>query len=199
VSSIEEMMAELEYGMTALMVAARNNECDEIQSLLEAGTELEDLDVENQTALCYAVMYSSEEAAALLLENGASLAPLAQLTVDRSDGSLSFALLGCCCYVSISCLTRLLADGADPNFTSPRSGLTPLMEVAQSGCIDSVMVEAIRLLLAAGADVSREEKDGWTALLLYERDGRANPVILDLLTPAPVPRRSPRLAGVSIA
>jgi ankyrin repeat protein len=199
-SSIEDMMAELEeeYGMTALMVAARNNECDEIQILLEAGTELEDLDVENQTALCYAVMYSSEEAATLLLENGASLAPLAELTVERSDGSLGFALLGCCCYVSISCLTRLLADGADPNFTSPRSGLTPLMEVAQSGCCDSVMVEAIRLLLAAGADVSREDRDDCTALLLYERDGRANPVIQELLTPAPVPRRSPRLAGVCI-
>ena len=198
-ASIEEMMADLEeeYGMSPLMVAARNNECDEIQTLLDAGTEIEDLDVENHTALCYAVMYSSEEAVQLLLEHGASLAPLAQLTVDRGDGSLGFALLGCCCYVSISCLVRLLADGADPNFTSPRSGLTPLMEVAQSGCTDSVMVAAIRLLLAAGADVSREDRDGWTALLLYERDGRADPVIQELLTPVPVLRRSPRLAGVS--
>lgn len=57
-----------------------------------------------------------------------------------------------------TCVSELLAAGADPNVTSKQRGYTPLMSAALTGS-----KECCWLLLRAGAQVDRKAEDGRTA------------------------------------
>ena len=57
-----------------------------------------------------------------------------------------------------TCVSELLAAGADPNVMASGGGVTPLMCAAWTGS-----KECCALLLRAGADVKKKANDGWTA------------------------------------
>ena len=65
-------------------------------------------------------------------------------------------------------LRQQLAEGAPAEWRLPANGHTPLLAAAYN---DSA--ECVRLLLAAGADVSVRGKDSWTALEHAEARGHA--------------------------
>ena len=60
----------------------------------------------------------------------------------------------------------LLNRGADPNAREAGSGNTALMLAA-----NRARLEAVKLLLGAGAEVSLKAEDGWTALAAAEMIG----------------------------
>ena len=60
----------------------------------------------------------------------------------------------------------LVTRGADVNATVAESGNTALMLAANRG-----RLEAVRMLLQAGADPNLKAKDGWTALQAAEMIG----------------------------
>ena len=62
-----------------------------------------------------------------------------------------------------TCVSELLAAGANPNATSSSCGYTPLMCAALTGS-----KECCWLLLRAGAHLDKEDHNGWTALRFAE-------------------------------
>jgi uncharacterized protein len=180
---------------TPLMYAARQNALASGKVLISLATDVDATDPDGATALALAIINANYEFAALLLDAGAdpnivdttgmgplyALADMRRLAVGhgrpnpKQDGPFDSALL----------LQRLLERGANPNaeLTAPiiqrqhtfgdgtlGKGATPLLRAAKSGDID-----AVRLLLAAGADPWHTMANGATALLyaagLGWRDG----------------------------
>jgi hypothetical protein len=62
-------------------------------------------------------------------------------------------------------VTRLLADGADPNWQD-QAGWAALLKAARRG-----RTEVAKALISAGADLELRAKDGWTALSLASANG----------------------------
>ncbi len=75
--------------------------------------------------------------------------------VDGGPGSLSWSPTE-----QVRVIQRLLEDGADPNAVD-KGGVTPLHRAVRNRCAD-----AVRVLLAGGADASRKNKSGSTAIAL---------------------------------
>jgi ankyrin repeat protein len=176
-------------GFTALMFAARQGAQDALRALAAAGANLNLQDPDGASALTLAIVNVHQDAAALLLERGAdpNLADVAGMTplyaavelhtvqmyperkpLRKSSDRTS----------TIDLVKALLAKGAapDPPLKSVTlrwgrrrgpgdgalgAGATPLMRAARLGD-----VEAMRLLLDAGADMTKKEKDGTSVLML---------------------------------
>lgn len=84
---------------------------------------------------------------------------------------------------------KCLTEGKDPNVNHEISGKTPLMEAATIGDL-----QAVHLLLNAGARVGTKDKAGMTAIDWAKRFNRV--LIVKLLeqkqsSPRPRPRRAP--------
>jgi ankyrin repeat protein len=178
--------------LTPLMYAARQGALEAANVLADAGANLNLTDPEGSSALVLAIINGHYDTAALLVEKGANpniadSAGMAALyaTVDMNTPIEVFGRpfrkpsdkLS-----AVGLMKRLLDAGADPNAqlkapTLQRAhtpgerilgeGATPLMRAARNG--DS---EAIRLLLAHGADPAAEQKNRTTALMLASGLGR---------------------------
>ena len=171
---------------TPLMYAARENARAAAAALVVAGADLDLVDPDGATALAIAIVNANYELAVQLLDAGADpnvvdtaagMGPL-YAAVDmhrlaighgrpnpRNVGTLDAA----------GVVQQLLAHGADPNARLAKpimqrhhtagdgalgAGATPLMRAAKSGD-----VAVMRLLLAAGADLSSTMPNGSTALM----------------------------------
>jgi ankyrin repeat protein len=58
----------------------------------------------------------------------------------------------------ITTVKKLLEKGVDPNFCEDKAGITPLHFAAQNNTM-----EIVKLLIAAGADVTIKNEEGLTA------------------------------------
>lgn len=127
----------------ALIEAARRSNSDQVQTLLDAGTEVDSRFGDGTTALHWAAHRDSQPLVQLLLEAGAS----ANATDDHGVTALSLAAVN----GSAEVVQQLLNAGAEPNIART-SGETPLMTAARVGNL-----EVVRLLLTAGADPNATE------------------------------------------
>jgi ankyrin repeat protein len=177
---------------TPLMFAAREGSVAAARVLAEAGGDLNLTDPDGATALVLATINSHYDTAALLVDKGADpniadSAGMAALyaAVDmntlpevfgrpprRSTDELS----------GLDLIKKLLAHGANPNaqLKTPTlyrahtpgernlgEGCTPLMRAARNGD-----ASAMRLLLAAGADPSMQQKNHTSAMMFAAGLGR---------------------------
>ncbi|NTU80999.1 MAG: ankyrin repeat domain-containing protein [Chloroflexales bacterium] len=147
-----------------LMEAVVFGSLEEVRGALAAGPDLEARDSVGRTALHLSIQVGDLAKAQALRAVGATLA-------SGFDGRspLTFAIQP----EQPALLAWLLAEGCDPEVTTS-SGETPLMVAAQAGAI-----EAVRLLLAAGARVDRVDQFHNHALALAE-----DPAIVRLLLDA---------------
>ncbi len=171
-------------GWTALMYAARQGALDAARALVDCGASLNLADPDGTPALTFAIINGHYDVAALLVEKGADVnqpdrtgaTPLYS-AVDMHTLVTSFGrpeLPRAVTDGSVDAAKMLLAHGADPNTPlkskvlkrtyqagDPRlaEGATPLMRAAKAG--DVVMMQ---LLVAAGADLDRQNAAGDTAL-----------------------------------
>lgn len=171
-------------GVSALVLASRENHVETVEALLEAGADLDVTTADGTSALLVAVLNAHFDLAADLLERGADpnladargRAPLfvavdlRNLDVTEVPGPpLDDA-------ESLQLITRLLERGADPNVAIKaklpyRGGLnpgwlqivgaTPFYRAAAAGDI-----AVMRLLLERGADPSIGASDGTTPLMV---------------------------------
>ena len=177
---------------TPLMYAARQGSLAATRTLIEAGAELNLTDPDGTTALALAIINSHFDAAALLAEKGADpnladTAGMAALYAAVDMNTLGEVYGHPARKVSdelsaVDLMKVLLTHGANPNAQLKSAtlirahtpgegtlgeGTTPLMRAAKNG--DAA---AMRMLVDHGADPSRTQKNGGTALMLAAGLGR---------------------------
>lgn len=172
-------------GLPALLFAAREGDIESARLMLDGGVDINYGDVDNTNALIAAIMNKQYTFAKFLLDRGANpniaggygrTALYAMVDIRNEDWSTLPNRKLQDTMPSLDLLKELLARGANVNAplsaplpgrsgmdsgdTSLGAGTTPLMRAARAGD-----AEAMKLLLAAGADPKLTTRDGNTALL----------------------------------
>jgi ankyrin repeat protein len=135
------------FGETALTLAADGGHTAVVLALLDWGAEVNAVDQFGDTPLLNAAWNEQEETLRLLLKRGAN--------PNVSNSIRQTAITTALTFERNNVLSILLEGGADPNLRY--SDQTPLM----MALLDK---EAVRLLLAHGADITLRDKHGKTAL-----------------------------------
>lgn len=174
---------ELDYGGTALQLAARLGNIEIVQMLLESGANV---DAPPQryggTALQYAASRGDTEIVQLLLDAGAAVeAECGRMSVDAHPGKVFrceeiTALQAAVSRQHIDVVRILLAAGADPNVSSKEYGSTALDYAVANGNL-----EITRMLLIAGARTDAVRRSGprhCTALQKASQHGHIDIVCL---------------------
>src|SRR2546426_957231 len=136
-----------------LVEAARNQDQEQIRTLLNQRADVNARSGDGSTALLWAAHWNALETAALLIRAGAD----ANAANDFRMTPLSQA----CTNGSAAFVDLLLKAGANPN-TPVATGVPPLMTCARSGNAD-----AVEMLLARGADVNAKEPAQNQAALMW--------------------------------
>jgi cytohesin len=169
-------------GLTALMTAVRSGQTDSVRLLIDAGAAPDLADKSGLTALGYAARGGQPAAVEMLLKAGAepnhadehgitvlmeavrsgNLAVVDRLLEAGADAERSAAarstLLHFAANASEDVMRRVLALGLEIDAPDER-GLTPAMIAARHG-----RLELLQLLEGAGADLTRADAEGKTAL-----------------------------------
>lgn len=177
------------YGVSPLIIAAGNGSAAMVRTLLAAGADANAVDQAGETPLMHAARVGSLDTARVLLEGGATLdaadATYQQtaLMVAVRENQLPVLRLMVELGGNVNAKTRV---GRTPEFTLPNSvpgfghgvgiirgglpprgvrnpvpgGLTPLHYAARDG-----RLEAVKVLLSAGADINQVEANDITPLL----------------------------------
>lgn len=144
-------------GETPLHYLAVENQLDAVRLLIARGASVNTVNECHSTPLSDAASLGYEEMVALLLDSGADL---------RWSGQNEPLLIGAVCHGSLQVVQRLLAAGASPN-DGDSMGRTALHAAAEKDDFEA----ALRLLLDAGADASKEDLFGETPMDVAERCG----------------------------
>ena len=146
--------------------ATQRGDKEAVLSLLGQQVDINAAQGNGATALHWAVYLDDAETTALLLRAGADV------NATNNYGVSPFALAAS--NGSAAIVAQLLAAGVDPNDPTHavNAGETPLLLVARSG-----QVEAMQMLLDAGADIeARETWNGQSALMWAAAEGHV-PVV----------------------
>jgi ankyrin repeat protein len=172
-------------GLTAFAFAAREGDIPTAQVMLDAGVDINQLDVDKASPLITSLMNKQYTFAKFLLDRGANpnivdvmgrTALYAVIDMRNEDYSATPGRPAMDPMPSIEIVKALLDRGANPNLaltqrlpgrsgmdggdTTLGEGTTPLMRAARGGD-----AEVMRLLLAKGADPKKLTKEGNTALM----------------------------------
>jgi hypothetical protein len=173
---------------TALHLAAQESQAEIIECLLEAGADVNLLQKHGGTALMMAAQKGCLAAVSALITAGAAVDVREQAQGGAS--ALSFAAnKGHAAVVS-----RLLQAGADVNLEADAGeGTSPLHKALLCDQHD-LMLETLRVLLRAGADMHRENNAGFSAMKMASNLASFNPggrgtLALNLMQQAELDRR----------
>lgn len=145
--NVEEKAASSPAAEEEMRQAALEGDGENVNKLLEAGTQVNAMDQEGHTALMFAAFNGHSEIVLALLENGAG--------VDRRDLMGRTALLYASTGPFPETVKILLDKGAKPNIIDSDEHFTPLMHAAAEGNLD-----VVKILLEYEADLSLTDVDG---------------------------------------
>lgn len=160
-------------GMAALITACTYGFNDIAKYLISEGADVNIQDTMYGYTALFGAAYSSKELVEILLANGADIHIRSKEETTAFTMSVFGALGGS---VTTDVASMLLERGADVDETSdtgPAAGYTCLMMIAGAG-----NPELVRFLLANGADINAEAKDGATAMSMAMRENNAEMVAL---------------------
>jgi serine/threonine protein kinase/ankyrin repeat protein len=140
--------------LTPLQVAALQNRAAMVTYLLDHGALVDFVNSQSYTALCWAVSFRSEAAAAILIQRSANPS-VAVAGGSTPLGMASSVLMGAgISYpVSVSLMRLLLDHGAKPN-QALGNGTLPLHLVLVHAANPAVALEGVNALLSHRADVN---------------------------------------------
>ena len=148
------------YGNTPILMASKAGAVEVVQALIERGANLEALPCQGYifTSLGTAIVQNNSELVKLLIENGANIGILKNISPDT-------ALHIACRYDRLEMAEILIENGADYNEPAWAddyygSALTPL----QSTIIRAASPKLAKLLIEKGADLEKQSSRGYTAL-----------------------------------
>jgi len=172
-------------GFTAFLFTAREGDIESAKAMLDGGVDIDQTDVDGATALVVSLMNKKYTFARFLLDRGANpnladdkgrAALYAAVDMRNEDYSALPSRKAEDPLPSIEIVKALLDHGANPNLQLTKNlpgrsgmdtgditldaGTTPLMRAARSGD-----AEAMRILLAKGADPKIATKEGNNALM----------------------------------
>ena len=133
-----------------LLIAVKNNNVKQVESLLEDGANASNIDDDSDNVLMCATMYATPEVMELLLKKGAK--------INSRNKSGETALMWC--MHDNNKINLLLKYGADINVAA-YSGNTPLF----IACVGADQYEIVKLLLDKGADALARNNKKETALM----------------------------------
>jgi ankyrin repeat protein len=131
---------------------------EKVMESLEAGAEVNSVDMEGHTALMFAAFNGHSRVVLELLDRGA--------VVDRRDLQGRTALLYAATGPFPETVRILLDKGADPNIVDSGEHFSPLMHAAAEGNMDVVAI-----LLQWGADPNMTDVDGDNAATFARQSG----------------------------
>ncbi len=160
VEFLQEETFVMQHGGTVLHRAVAEGEIERMKELLETGVSLEIADNSGFTPLHIAIWKEQEEAAKLLIEQGANVnarirGPLGWAPIEEAA---RFGL--------VDTISLLLKHGADIN-SRTRTDVTPLHLA-----VDYKKWAAAELLVTRGANVNARDNSGVTPLHLFARGSR---------------------------
>jgi len=145
--SVETKAASSPAAEEEMRQAALEGDGDQVNKLLEAGTQVNAMDQDGHTALMFAAFNGHSEIVLALLERGAG--------VSRRDLMGRTALLYASTGPFPETVKILLDNGAEPNIIDSDEHFTPLMHAAAEGNLD-----VVKILLEYKADLSLKDVDG---------------------------------------
>jgi ankyrin repeat protein len=157
------------YGATPLLLAAEARRTRMVKYLLDAGADVNAQNKQGITPLAAAAFNGDSRMVSLLIEAGAE--------PDRLDESGKVALIYAAGKADTRIVSQLLAAGADADGVWGND-LTPLMWAAghANDAPRLVAIETAELLLEAGADLSRVDNRGRSALMIAASRGHTQMV-----------------------
>lgn len=132
--------------------AALDGNFSQVSMMLEKGTDVNQQDDDNRTALMYAAFNGHIEIMKMLMEKGADL----NLCDNYGRTALMMASSG----TNPSAVKLLLDNQADPNLVDKEEHFTALMYAAAEG-----QLEVVKILLSYRADPTLKDIDGDDALI----------------------------------
>ena len=152
-------------GITPLMVAAGNGKHSVVQLLIAAKVQVNAIDNNGETALMYGCKSRSRDTVLMLLKANAD-------ATMRTQGG-STALTNAATYFDDADLIRVFLErGAQVNSQTDYYNYTPLMAAVTFGHI-----KTLKSLIAAGADVNVQHREGTTALMLAAQSNQTEAVL----------------------
>jgi len=152
-------------GRTALHRAAMTGRLEIAEQLLDAGAQVDNHSRDGDTPLALAVYFGQRPVVERLIAAGADTNARGR----RQETPLMLAVRG----NHPNIMQLLLANGANPNIVADEDGTTALILAAERGLAD-----AVRVLLAAGADAGHRTRAGRTALAAAEEIGASQTAVL---------------------
>jgi uncharacterized protein len=152
---------------SVLADAARARDIRAVRAHLDQRADVNGRSRDGSTALLWAAHWNDLETADLLIRAGGNV----NLTNDLRMTALALA----CTNRNAALVERLLGAGADPN-AAIATGETPVMTCAATGTN-----EAVRLLLAKGAQVNAREPVQHQTALMWAASGRHPDVVRTLI------------------
>jgi ankyrin repeat protein len=148
----------IDPAVTPLMKAAENGNVQRVQELLASEGNVNATDQRGYTVLIHACMASRDEPelVRLLLSSGADL----RVTDRYGRNALLWSIFN---VPKPLVINELVKSGANVNVRDPW-GNPALFNAAVSGGDEDKALEAVKILMAAGAELSAKNADGQTAL-----------------------------------
>ena len=138
----DRMVAEFSF-----LAKAKDGDLDGVRHLVEQGIDINFCEDDGATALIISIWNGHPDISRFLIEHGIDLH-------KKDHGGFDALMVACESHdVGIGLIEKLIAAGADVTAASGR-GSTALMAAAKSGDLD-----AVKLLVAAGADINATNMD----------------------------------------